>query len=83
MFVEAIEAYIQWNEGDPEPTVTYEVNYEPHQITLSQACGLLWNCRDILPGIDYKWLKDCGVEMQRQTYAAAAHGMLRAIKETR
>ena len=27
----------------------YEVNYIPRRITISRACGLLWNCTDILP----------------------------------
>jgi hypothetical protein len=46
MFEETIEAYSQWNEGDPQPTVTYEVHYQPQEIPISRACGLLWNCTD-------------------------------------
>ena len=81
MFVEAMKSYYRWKDGGPEPTVTYEINYEPHEITISEACGILWNCKDILPGEDFQMLKDCGVEPKRQTYAAAAHAMLEAIKE--
>jgi len=81
MFLAAIEAFMEWNEGEPEPTVTYEVDYEPREITISEACGLLWNCKDILPGGDYSWLTGhAGLEIKRQTYAAAARAMLEAIK---
>jgi len=80
MFRDAIEAFVNWNDGQPEPTVTYEVNYEPHQITISQGCGLLWNCKDVLPRADYDHLGYCGIEPKSQTYAAAAHAMLQAIK---
>jgi hypothetical protein len=80
MFIEAIDAFVAWNPGEPEPTVTYEVNYEPHQITISRACGLVWNCSDILPRLDYDHLGYCDIEPKRQTYAAAAQAMLQAIK---
>jgi hypothetical protein len=81
-FLKAIEAYQDWDSG-PEPTVEFEINYEPVQITISQACGLVWNCTDILPGTDYQSLQDCGIEPKRQTYAGAAHALLKAIKEER
>ena len=58
------------------------VEYEEQQIPISKACRLLWNCSDILPGTDYDWLKNgCGMEIGKQTYAAAAHAMLAAIKK--
>src|SRR5262245_52593030 len=77
-FLDAIDAFIAWEDGAPEPTVEYEVNYVPRQITLSKACGLLWNCNDILPGNAFDWVKDVlGVE--RQTYAAVAQAMHRHI----
>jgi hypothetical protein len=83
MFCDAIEAFTTWNDGEPEPTVEYEVNYEPRQITLSRACGMVWHCTDILGGFYYDWLKDCGVNVGRQTVAAAAQGMLQAIKQAK
>jgi hypothetical protein len=82
MFQEAIDAFANWNEGEPEPMVTYEIDYEPHQITISQSCGLLWNCKDILPSQYYDWLRDCAVEPKLHTYAAAARAMLESIKRT-
>jgi hypothetical protein len=80
IFEEAIEAYSQWNEGDPQPTVTYEVHYQPQEIPLSRACGLLWNCTDILPSGDVSALELRGIELKTRTYAAAAHALLEAIK---
>jgi len=50
LFNDAIEAYRDWKNGDPEPTVTAEIHYKPHEIPISQVCGLLWHCTDQLPG---------------------------------
>ena len=44
-FLEAIDAYQNWKEGEPEPTVELRDQY----MTVTQVCGLLWNCSDILP----------------------------------
>jgi hypothetical protein len=52
--------------------MTLEVRYEPRPITISKACGMLWNCADVLPGYAYRVLLDCDLEIGRQTYAAAA-----------
>jgi hypothetical protein len=41
------------DDGEPEPTVEYEIGYEPRQIPISRACGLVWNCTDILPGLAF------------------------------
>ena len=90
--MEASEAWKYWNPGDPEPTVILEPNYEfegnpgavernatksDRLLTVSQVCGLVWNCTDILPGCWFQELQDCGLDLKRRTYAAAA----RAIKE--
>ena len=56
-FRAAIEAFYHWNDGEPEPTVTFEINYEPVEIPISKACGLVWNCTDILPGSDFTILE--------------------------
>src|SRR5262245_53752768 len=70
-FLRAIEAFMAWEIDEPEPTVEYEVNYVPRQITLSQACGLLWNCNDVLPGSSFHDVEDA-LGVKRQTYAAVA-----------
>lgn len=47
---------------------------------IRDVCGLVWNCTDILPGGDYRWLQGgAGLGMKRQTYAAAARAMRAAI----
>jgi hypothetical protein len=56
-FLEAVEAYVNWSAGDQTPTVTREIRYEPHQIGLADACRLVWNCTDVLPGQSFNALK--------------------------
>jgi len=74
-FLAAIEEFDQWNGEGPEPTVEFEVNYEPRPITLSQACGLVWNCTDIVPG-DYRdMICDNFDTRVRGTYAGCARVM--------
>jgi hypothetical protein len=80
MFREAINAFVNWKDGEPEPTLTFESGYEPREVTISRACGLLWNCSDILPRSDFDYLGYCNIEPKRQTYAAAARAMLESIK---
>jgi hypothetical protein len=83
-FENAIYVFHDWDDG-PEPTVEYEVHYVPRQITLSQACGLLWNCTDIMPGHLFDWVSEA-IEAsghptpQRRTYAAVARAMLPVIQ---
>jgi hypothetical protein len=79
-FLEAVEAYTNWAPGEPPPTVTREIRYEPHQIGLADACRLVWNCTDVLSGHAFKALRDRGLAIQRRTYAAAARAMLAALK---
>jgi hypothetical protein len=71
MFLEAIEAYRNWNDDEPEPTVNCEVHYQPEEIPISRACGLLWNRTDILPGIEVSALEFSGIDLRTRTYAAA------------
>jgi hypothetical protein len=46
---------------------------------VSQACGLLWNCSDILPNLVVNQLADCNVTLTRLTYAAAARALRQRI----
>ena len=77
-FCNAVEAYINWRLGQSEPTVEYEVNYEPQQIPISRACTLVWNCTDIMPGDCYYSLRD-DLDLKSSTYAAVARAMHVAI----
>jgi hypothetical protein len=53
--------------------VEFEINYDPQTITLSDACALVWNVTDILPGEYVDLLADLG--FKRRTYAAVARAM--------
>ena len=76
----AFEAWISWNGESPEPTVEYEINYEPHEIPISRACTLVWNCTDIVPGDVAGQLIGEGLGFQTRTYAACARAILADIK---
>ena len=69
-FLEAIEAFENWEDGDDEPTVEVRGSDLP----ISQACGLLWNCTDILPGGAVTSLRDLDGDdaFKRSTYAGGA-----------
>ena len=47
----------------------------------SCACGIVWNCTDILPSLAVFGLEMCGIEISRRTYTAAARALLPAIKD--
>jgi hypothetical protein len=48
IFHDAVDTVIHWDivRMGPEPTVSID---EERQITVSRACGLAWNCTDMLP----------------------------------
>jgi hypothetical protein len=73
----AFEAWLHWNGDGPEPTVEYEIHYEPHQIPISRACGLVWNCTDIVPGglVD-QITRDELLPIRSRTYAALARAIV-------
>ena len=79
-FLNAVDAFMAWSSDEPEPCVAHEINNEPVDIPISKAFGMVWNCRDIMPGVDIRQLLDCGLDIKRQTYAACARAMLAAIK---
>ena len=76
----AFHAWMDWDETGAEPTVEFEVDYEPHQIPISRACGLVWNCNDIMPGQLCDWLIENGLDTKRRTYAACAQAIVARIK---
>ena len=53
-FLEAIEAYEGWDEGQPEP----EIEVRDRMMPISRVCGLVWNCSDIMPGMEQRQLED-------------------------
>jgi hypothetical protein len=65
-FLEAVEAYANWSPGDHPPTVAREIRCEPHQISLADACRLVWNCTDVLSGHAFNALtRDCELAIRR------------------
>jgi hypothetical protein len=78
-FEQAVEKMVRWDGIGPEPTVAFEVNYEPRQITLAQACTLVSRCSDQLPGWICDNLEEFG--LKRDTYAAGARAMRRWLKQ--
>lgn len=78
----AIDAFLEWKPGDPEPVVEYEIDYEPRLIPISRACTLVWNCNDIMPDLGFRQLRDdAQLDMKKRTYAACARAMHTAILE--
>jgi hypothetical protein len=75
-FLEAADAFVRWDGRGAEPTVLLDDEFGSRQITLSAACGLVWNCTDILPGSEYAHLKDClEKRLIGGSYGAAAHAI--------
>jgi len=81
-FLDAIDAFVDWEDGAPEPKVEFEAKFDTRQISISEACGLVWNCTDILPSDARSALGYADITLQTSwTYAAAAHAMLASIKK--
>ena len=87
----AIAAFYAWSDWDgngPEPTVEYEIQYVPHEIPISRACGLVWNCTDVVPGLTFGVVQEAfestpELAPKRQTYAACARAILAKIQSRR
>jgi len=81
-FVSAVYAFMEWDGSELEPTVEYGVNYVPREISISQACGLVWNCTDIVPEHLFDWLtQDADLDIRRPRYAACARAIRDIVRE--
>jgi hypothetical protein len=84
-FLKAVDAFDTWVGRDngigPEPKVEHEVKYEPVEISLTRACGLVWNSTDTLPGYAVDLLNDCDLKLTTTNYAGAARTVRRWIAE--
>jgi hypothetical protein len=69
-FIEAIDAYQGWRTG-PEPTV----ELREQQVTISQLCGLLWNCQDTLPSHEYDVIRGMADTPPAGSYGGTARWM--------
>jgi hypothetical protein len=84
-FGRAVDAFVAWRQGTTaaEP----EIEVREKQFTIREVCVLLWNCRDIVPGL----LFDDIVQIARlaedapksRTYAACARVLARAYDKDR
>jgi hypothetical protein len=83
-FLAALDAYLAWEDGEPEPTVEFQVRFEPRPIPISKAAKLVWNCSDILPSNAVATLELTGLDQRvgRRTYASAARALVGAIEAT-
>jgi hypothetical protein len=81
-FLRALDAFYCWDEGEPEPTVEHEIHYEPIQITLTEACKLVWRCTDTLPSTWCNLVKDTVIadDVKSQSYAAVAQALYAYLK---
>jgi hypothetical protein len=84
----AFQAWMDWDGSSPEPTVEYEVGYVPREIPISRACGLVWNCTDIVPGLLFDAVQDTAQDwhrtdepvIKRRTYGACARTIAEHVK---
>jgi hypothetical protein len=76
----AFEAWATWNGPGPEPTVEYEVHYESRQMRVSQVCGFVLKCTEIVPGFVIDQLLGEGLDIKSRTYAACARAIIKDIK---
>jgi hypothetical protein len=81
---DSIHAFLAWNGVGPEPTVECEIGYEPHRISISKACGLVWNCSDVVPGDIFDQLQfelsNDEPAIKRRTYGACARAVVSYLK---
>jgi hypothetical protein len=81
-FLDVIDEFMAWNQGEPEPNVEHIVGTGSRQIPISKACTLLWNCTDYAPRHALESLADSDLKMKRRTYAACARTMHADIKRS-
>ncbi len=63
-FGQAIDAFLAWESGEPEPTV----ECKGRQLPISQICGLPSNCSDVISSNHFNTLSgECDLEIEGQT----------------
>jgi hypothetical protein len=82
-FGDAVDAFTQWGEGEPEPFVEFEYHLRTTKIPITNACKLVWRCTDIVSWSLKRDLEDHGLIIGRRTYAACARAMHTAILQQR
>lgn len=86
-FVEAVDAFQQWEDGEPEPSVAMRArHHDGRNVPISDVCGVLWNCSDILPSglrTQLEDLRGWPIDPMRNTYGAAARRLKSLIVDAR
>ena len=70
-FEQAVEAYCEWAEGDPEPIV----DLRGKDVPISRICGLLWSCIDAAPSDLRRTMEEIDADFRGFTYATAARSL--------
>lgn len=80
-FAAALDAFAAWKSGEPEPTVELRDEHVP----ISVLFGLLWNCKDILPGHVFEQVLGLVdrplAHPMRRTYGAASRCLKQMAEE--
>src|SRR5262245_21907195 len=76
-FIDALDQFEAWENGEPEPSI----EIDGQALSLSEVCGLVWNCTDIMPAAVRNALKDLldahgDARCFRGTYAAGARAAI-------
>jgi hypothetical protein len=66
-----------WAPGEPEPTV----ELRDHMVPISQVCGVLWSCDDVVASGDVDAL-EMVIGERPNTYGRAARRLRRCIDAT-
>lgn len=76
IFQLAIEEFLAWQQGDPEPTI----DYDGQVLTLTEACNMARNLPDIYPAsAGWDDLREV-LDMKSATYAAVARALRRHLQ---
>jgi hypothetical protein len=68
-FADALDAYWEWEEGEPEPMIMLR----DQPVSISAVCGLLWNCVDWMPNRLIDQMRDSSdPHLPTPSYAAGA-----------
>ena len=78
VFLAALDAYRNWNPGEPEPVVEFGID---RPIPISQACDLVLGWPDTLPSVACLMLEEVGIgdSMEDWTFGSAARAMRTCI----
>jgi len=83
LFLEALEAFLWWEAGEPEPSV----EFDGKKIPISKVCGMARNCADTMSRSDWQDLidalpwyeRDMLKQKPHHTYAVAARTLKHQI----